>query len=214
MNKVYIYGAGGLGRDVMEIAEENLNLNEYKIMGFIDDNKENQKNKILGYKIYSLEEIEKNSLIAIAIGDPLIKNKIKEKLDKGNFKGIKIISKKAYISRTAKISNSVIIYPNAIIASNSIIGEDVLVCGNVSIGHDTLIGENSSISFNSSIGGFSKIGKGVYIGSGAHVRDEVEIGSGSLIGMGAVVVKNFENKKIVFGNPAQIKGDKGEKTIF
>jgi sugar O-acyltransferase (sialic acid O-acetyltransferase NeuD family) len=214
MKKVYVYGAGGLGRDIIELAEAELDKKEYEVAGFIDDNKATQNLLILGYKVFSVASIAKDSYIVLAFGDPLIKKKIKKKIKLFGFKSLSIISKDAFISRTANIEEGVIIYPNSVIGSNTILRKDVLICGNVSIGHDVVIEEDSSISFNSSIGGFSKIGMGVYVGSGSHIRDEIEIGNNSLVGMGSVVIKSVESKKIVFGNPAQIKGDKGEKTVF
>ena len=37
------------------------------------------------------------------------------------------------------------------------------------------------------------------------LRDNIIIAKNAVIGMGAVVTKNIENNKIVFGNPARIK---------
>jgi acetyltransferase-like isoleucine patch superfamily enzyme len=44
---------------------------------------------------------------------------------------------------------------------------------------------------------------GCYLGQGCTVRQELRIGAGSLVGMGAVVVRDVPPGSVVAGNPAR-----------
>lgn len=208
--KKYIYGAGGLGKDVLGIAQKN----GIKISGFIDDKSSEKQKKILNFPVYSLDEIEEKSEVVIAIGDPLIKKIIYQKILKKNLGLFNIISRHAILSEKIKLGKGIIIYPFTFIGNSVIIENNVLICANTSIGHDVIIKNNNSISFNSTIGGATEIFEGCYIGSGSHIRDEIKIKENCLIGMGSVVTKNVSSDIVIYGNPAIKKGSKGNKKVF
>ena len=54
------------------------------------------------------------------------------------------------------------------------------------------------------ISGDCKIGDNVYIGTGATIKQGVSIASNTVIGMGAVVVKDINKEGTYVGNPAKI----------
>ncbi len=87
--------------------------------------------------------------------------------------------------------------------SETVIGNDNIVMAHSHIGHDAKIGDNCEISSGSIIGGYAIIKNGAKIKLGCIVRNRKEIGEDSIVGMGAVVVKNVEPKTIVVGNPAK-----------
>ena len=72
------------------------------------------------------------------------------------------------------------------------------------MGHDSEVGEFSMLATNSVIGSYVKIGRGVHIGTNSCIREHIEIGDYSVIGAGAVVVKDVPPRAIVVGNPAKI----------
>ena len=85
--KVLVYGAGDAGRQLVSSLENSL---EYKVVGFLDDNKQYHKQILLGYNVYSpaiLEKLIKSeniNLVFLAL--PAIgrneRNNIIEKLNK------------------------------------------------------------------------------------------------------------------------------------
>ena len=213
MEKLFLYGAGGVARDIINL---NKIEQQFEIVGIIDDYK---KGKIYEIPIYSFNEMEENFnkdqlSILITLGDPNIKKKVYEEL-KYN-KKIKLAS---YISKevlilNSKIGNGVIIYPNTIISSDCQIKNNVLIGANTSIGHDCLIGDFVSITFNCAIGGNTKIGKLSYIGSNSVLRDEIKIGKNCIIGMGSIITEDLENKKLYYNKQEKIIKENNLKGIF
>jgi sugar O-acyltransferase (sialic acid O-acetyltransferase NeuD family) len=213
MEKLFLYGAGGVARDIINL---NKIEQQFEIVGIIDDYK---KGKIYEIPIYSFNEMEENFnkdqlSILITLGDPNIKKKVYEEL-KYN-KKIKLAS---YISKevlilNSKIGNGVIIYPNTIISSDCQIKNNVLIGANTSIGHDCLIGDFVSITFNCAIGGNTKIGKLSYIGSNSVLRDEIKIGKNCIIGMGSIITEDLENKKLYYNKQEKIIKENNLKSIF
>lgn len=107
-----------------------------------------------------------------------------------------------------EIGNSVEIGANTCIDRGTI--EDTIIEDNVKIdnlchiAHNVHIGENSMIIAQTMLGGSCELGKDAYIAPAGVVMNQAKIGDGGFVGMGAVVVKDVENNKVVAGVPAKV----------
>jgi len=54
------------------------------------------------------------------------------------------------------------------------------------------------------LGGSSSFEKNSYIAPGAIIKNQIRVGENSLVGMGAVVIKDVEKNKVVAGVPAKV----------
>lgn len=109
------------------------------------------------------------------------------------------------------------------LGSRSGIGVNCQLHGPVSIGDDVMMGPDvavyarnhrfSDLSRPMIDQGFAEaepvhIGDDVWIGRGATILPGITVGSHSVVGAGAVVVKDVEPFHIVGGNPARVVGDR------
>ena len=89
------------------------------------------------------------------------------------------------------------------VLGSTVIGKHVKIDNLIHIAHNVEIGENTMVIANAMIGGSTKIGANSWIAPSASLLNKLTIGSGSVVGMGAVVIKNVGDNEVVAGNPSR-----------
>lgn len=201
---IYIYGAGGLGREVLALIRST---GKWDVVGFADDG------VAAGTIVNGLEVIggadALNALcdiqVVVAIGHPQTKYAIVKRISRTGVAFPIIVHPSAIIldKPTVTIGEGAIITAGCVLTTNINVGRHVLINLNTTVGHDTDIGDCSSIMPGVNIAGEVAIGEQVMIGSGANVMNRMTIGDGARVGMGAVVTKPVEAGMTVVGVPAR-----------
>lgn len=213
-----VYCAGGLGKEVMDMAEEiNLEESRWEEIVFIDDILDEKE--FYGHNLFSFEEIKKHipkkSIeVVIANGEPEVRRILFLKCRENDFPVATLIHPKADISPSAQIGAGAIIRKYSSVSSDVVIEDNVYIQSYVGIGHDVLVGANTVLSSFLSLPGSCKTGKCAYIAPGCIINNGVKIGDYAIVGMGAVVMRNVKSGKIVMGNPAKVIGENTDKTVF
>ncbi|HZJ95128.1 MAG TPA: acetyltransferase [Thiopseudomonas sp.] len=212
--KLYgIYGASGLGKQVMPLAREQLGLTsqttDYELV-FIDDNppqSEVNGNKVLTWEQF-LRESASEKKVAISIANSKIREKISEK-----------ISREGVLPWSIQDSN-VCVMDDVVVGVGSILSSFVLLASNIRVGNYFQANHYSHVAHDCVIGDYVTFGPGVrcngnvhiedhaYIGTGAMIRqgtpdNPIIIGKGAVVGMGAVVLNDVPAGVTVVGNPAR-----------
>ena len=212
--KLGIYGSGGLGKEIREIA---VLLNKYDEIIFIDDfsNKKSLKNsKMMPFKIfkelYNPNEVE----IIIGVANPKHRKELYNKVKAANYAFTNIIHPHSYISEDAKIGIGVIIEMGAYIGFDVTIGDNSFISGNSCIGHDCLLQGHDTILQYSILGGGCNVGNSSFVGQGSIIRERTKLGDNSVISMGSVVFSDVPSDMIVMGNPARVIGKNTGESLF
>jgi sugar O-acyltransferase (sialic acid O-acetyltransferase NeuD family) len=205
-----IIGAGALGIEVMELADEASFYNKGLVMKysekfFVDSNKVSLS-KFRSDEEFLMSAVNPNYLIAVA--SPTRREQISKKYRSAGATAISAISKRAHVSSLATIGIGSIVQKFSTISSNTIVGEFLITNFHAYIGHDCRIGHFVTISPGVSIGGNVHIADSVFIGAGATIKNgtiqnPLKIGDSAVIGMGAVVTKDVPAFSVVVGNPAR-----------
>jgi sugar O-acyltransferase (sialic acid O-acetyltransferase NeuD family) len=212
---ISIYGAGGTGKEVLDIIS-SMGLADQKNIAFVVDGEDFLPN-IGSLVVRGFNELVQNfprSKIVIAVGEPEIRKLLSEKCNLHGFQFFDSINAASYISPSAVVGKGSIFYPGSIISHDTKIGQNVMIQFNSVIGHDIEIGNNSVISSNVTIGGGGKIGDGVFIGMGSVIKEGISIGNESIIGMGSVVYNDIPDRVIALGNPARVMRNNQDKKVF
>lgn len=205
--KIAIYGAGGLGREILSMLKA---LPEWEVTGFYDDGKEKgtyiKSIPVLGGLTELLQASAAMNLV-LAIGNPSIKIELAKRLQEHKNIHFPVLVHPAAVIQeesTVTIGNGTIITAGVVLTNDIVIGEHVLVNLNCTVGHDVQIGDCSSVMPGVNIAGEVKIGKGVLIGSGANILNGLNLGDHSRAGAGSVVNRPVSGGKTVIGIPARV----------
>lgn len=205
MKDIYIIGASGFGREVAWLIEE---LDEFNVIGFVDDNKEIQDKKIndipvVGGISFLIDQKEETNVV-IAIGNPTIRYKIYEQLKENkNIKFPNIIAKDVRLSNTNEMGMGNIICTQSILTVNITLGNFNHINLDCTVGHDVILHDfvtvypSVNISGNVEVGNYSELGTGTKIIQGKSVTENVIIGAGS------VVIKDLIEKGTYVGLPVR-----------
>lgn len=83
------------------------------------------------------------------------------------------------------------------------VGNNVVLWSGNHIGHQTVIKDNVFISSHVVVSGYCEVGENCFLGVNSSIANNVTIARDCLIGMGAVVNKDTEERKVYVGNPAK-----------
>ncbi|MER1984390.1 MAG: acetyltransferase [Solibacillus sp.] len=208
MKNIVVYGSGGFAREVVHLIEHiNEVQEEWNVVGFLDDNTNNHGLVVNELPVLGGAEWLENKEdihVALGIGAPKIKKLIVEKLKQySNVIYPNLIHPTVKISRFNDLGEGNLLCEGSILTTNIKLDNFVVVNLNCTIGHDVHIKDYSTILPNSSISGNVVFEECVDFGTNATIIQGITIGQNTIVGAGAVVVKNLPNDCTAVGAPAK-----------
>lgn len=206
-----IFGGGGFAREVAWlVADINRTLPAdeiWDLIGFVEYSDERVGQILNGIPIISLMNsiFDKSSTYAIvAIGDTSLKERAVNQAKSLGFKFATLLHPSIQMdSSSVHVGEGSIICAGNIFTVNITIGDHVIVNLDCTIGHDCIIEDLVTISPGCHLSGHTTVRRGAYLGTGAVTVEKHEIGSRSVLGAGAVVVKNVPANVTAVGIPAK-----------
>lgn len=210
MKDLIIIGAGDTGREAVELAERlnEMGIENWNILGFVDDNKELIGNSFEGYTVIGdtnyLNTLRKETYVLCAIGSGVVKKKIVGRINNCKIRFATLIDPNVYLCRGCSIGEGSLIYAGTAIALNAKVGDHVYISFNCSVGHDSVLEDYCSVYPGTNISGKVSVRESCEIGTGARIIQGLEIGEGSIIGAGAVVLHDIQGNCVSVGVPAKV----------
>ncbi|WP_242154116.1 NeuD/PglB/VioB family sugar acetyltransferase [Sphingomonas sp. BAUL-RG-20F-R05-02] len=109
----------------------------------------------------------------------------------------------AIVSPSAQIGAGSAILAGAIVGPRTIVGVSTIINHAASIDHDCKIGDFTNISPGARFAGCVQAGVGVFVGLNASILQGIKLGENSVVGAGAVVIRDVLSGKTVVGVPAR-----------
>lgn len=207
MKDLYIIGAGGFGREVAWLIER---INEvtptWNIKGFIDDNESLWGSKEDAYEVIGGCEYLKTlgEVYAVcAVGTAQVRKSIIDKFKGSSVKFATVIDPSVIISKRVEIGEGTIICAGTIITVDVRIGKYVIINLDCTIGHDDIIKDFVTIYPSVNISGNVEIGQCTELGTGMQIIQCKRVTPNTIIGAGAVVIKDCEESGTYVGSPAK-----------
>jgi acetyltransferase EpsM len=207
-NRVLIWGASGHAKVVLEILHLS---RQHEIAGLIDDVHPERRGEVFSNSpvLGGAEELEnalKNgvTMIIIAFGNNAARMAAASLAETKGFQLVRAIHPSSIIAADVSIGYGTVVAAGAVINPATTIGKNVIVNTLAGIDHDCVVQDGAHVGPGSRIAGGVTIGRGSWIGIGATVIDGRQIGQNSIVGAGAVVVKDIPDGVVAVGVPAKV----------
>ena len=212
-----IYGCGGLGREVLELARTiNNKESRWSSIVFVIDGEHD--GKVNGADVYSYDNARKllspATQFVIAVGEPAVRERLFQKVKNDGYSFATLIHPDSYVPETTMVGAGAVIQARVFVSCNGTIGNNVYIQPLVGIGHDCIIGDSSVISSFCSLAGATKVGRESYIGMSSCVREETTIGDYCIIGMASAVHRDVPDGMTAMGNPARVIQRNDDRRVF
>lgn len=210
MKDLVIIGAGGFAREVAWLAER---INEatptWNLLGFLDDDKGKRGEEIDGFPVLgsccSWKKF-KDAWIVCAVGAAKTRRAIIERMrQEGATQFATLVDPSVIQSKRVKIGEGCIICANTIVTVEVVMGSHVIVNLACTIGHDAQLHDFTTLYPAVNISGFTVLEECVEMGTGSQIIQGKRVGAETIVGAGAVVVRDLPGGYTAVGVPAVVK---------
>lgn len=201
-----IFGTGGLGREVMEIAKRDLP-NGHELIFIEDAPKVALVNDTTVLSVEEFAEVRADKFYCVAVGNPTLRSNIARRLHYrlSGAEPFSIVSARSTIHPTVRLGRGAIVMDGVRISSNAEIGRFFLANYNAIVGHDCQVEDYVTLSPAAGIMGRVSVGECAFLGAGAMVLPRVRIGVAATVGALSLALSNVENGEIAIGIPAKAR---------
>ena len=207
---LYIIGSGGFGREVAWLVNRiNDQTPSWNLLGFLDDDKSKAGTVVDDYTVIGgtdvLKESDREVYVVCAIGSARVRKALIERLNHfSNVRYATLIDPGAILSDRVTIGEGTIICAGSILTVDITIGKHVIINLDCTVGHDTVIENFVTMYPSVNLSGMVQVGESTEMGTGAQVIQQKKIGAQSVIGAGAVVIRDIPDSCTAVGNPAKV----------
>lgn len=207
-----IYGAGGFGREVLQVA---LDMNQaspsdppWAPRGFVVDAAWAGGDPVHGLPLLpGVDWIAEHPevQVVLAIGASAVRRRLAlqlEAIDHRNF--ATLVHPRAWLGRGIALGAGTVICAGCQVTTDIRIGRHVHVNIGSTVGHDAVLGDFVTINPGVSISGNVNVGEGSEIGTGSVLIPHADVGEWSIVGAGAVVTKPLPADVTAVGAPARV----------
>jgi sugar O-acyltransferase (sialic acid O-acetyltransferase NeuD family) len=205
MKRLFIVGAAGLGREVMDIARILQARAPWRIAGFLDSRSGLLDGKDPGYSIVGAPDSfvpGPEDLFVCALGEPAQKRRYVEMLVARGAQFANLLHPECDISPSARLGTGVVVHRYGRVGPDARIGDHVSIAYASGLAHDVRVGRFCQIAGHASANGRAVLEDEVTLGSHAVVLPDVVVGRGATVGAGSVAIRNVPPGATVFGIPA------------
>jgi sugar O-acyltransferase (sialic acid O-acetyltransferase NeuD family) len=208
MEKIVIVGDG----ETAELAYEYFTYDSpHEVVAFSVERAYAKRERLFDLPVVPFEELENiyapdshKAFVAISYTQL---NRVRERLyretKRKGYECVSYISSKAFVWRNVEVGENCFILENNVLQYAVRVGNNVVLWSGNHIGHQTVIKDNVFISSHVVVSGYCEVGEHCFIGVNSSIANNIKIAKDCLIGMGAVVHKDTQERKVYVGNPAK-----------
>jgi sugar O-acyltransferase (sialic acid O-acetyltransferase NeuD family) len=201
--RIAIVGAGGHGKVV---ADAILARNADHLAGFLDDDSSLWGRTHFGFPILGpTDSWQTHSIdaIVVGIGENMARKRQFDKLKAAGAKLATVVHPQATLGKGVVLGEGVVAFAHVVVNPDTHVGANTILNTASTVDHDCVIGAHCHLAPGVRIAGEVTLGEGVFAGIGAVVIPGLSIGRWSVIGAGAVVIRDAAESAKLVGVPAK-----------
>jgi len=209
MRDLVIVGAGGFGREVLQIVLDcNAVTPTWRFVGFLDEAVAKHRSLVHGYPVLGglgwLADHPATEVI-LAMGNPPAKRKIDLELRRmGHATFATVVHPRAWHGRNVELGAGTVVCAGVMITCDVVIGRHVILNLNATVGHDARLEDYATLLPAVNVSGNVHVGEGADLGTASVLLPAVSVGAWSIVGAGAVVVGDLPADITAVGTPAKV----------
>ena len=209
--RIAIYGAGGLGREVAGgiFRINNSSDQKWDLVGYYDDSKPigspvSHYGQVLG-GMDELNAVTEPLAVAIAVGDPVSRQQIFNRIQNPNISFPNLIapSFKVLDNKTFTMGYGNIIQDGCSATCDVVVGNFNVLNGSNVLGHDVVVGDFNVLMPGVRLSGSVEMGNCNMMGVDSVVLQKVHIGDSITLGAGSVLMTKPKDGMTYIGVPAK-----------
>jgi sugar O-acyltransferase (sialic acid O-acetyltransferase NeuD family) len=206
IHPLYIYGASGHAKVVVDIAEK---MGCWSIRGIIDDRAELAGKLFMGYSILggaeALHKLDPDrDFVFVAIGYNAVRLQIAQRLIEQGFRLPVVVHPSASIGRDVTIGMGTVVMAGVVINPATRIGNHCILNTGCTVDHDGVLGAAVHISPGAHLAGNVTIGNESWVGIGSSIIEGRTVGRRCIVGGGAALINDIPDDSTAVGVPARI----------
>jgi sugar O-acyltransferase (sialic acid O-acetyltransferase NeuD family) len=204
---VVIVGAG----EFAEIACEYLTHDSpYRVVGFTIGRDFLDRSEILGLPVVPFDEVERHfdpsehsAIVAVTYAHlNRVRTQLYQETKEKGYTLCSYVSSNAFVWRGVAIGENCFVFENNVLQYGVKVGDNVVLWSGNHIGHQTVVEDNCFIASHVVVSGFCRIGGSSFLGVNSTIADNLVVAPDTVVGAGAVVIRDTESGKVYKGNPA------------
>ncbi|WEK62306.1 MAG: NeuD/PglB/VioB family sugar acetyltransferase [Candidatus Microbacterium colombiense] len=213
--RIVIIGAGGFGRETLDVLEASIaDGADRELVGIVDSGpRELDLGRLrdrgityLGTEETWLPLADGDERYVVAIGSPAVRRAVSARFAAAGLDAATLVHPCAVVGSRARIGAGVVIASGAQVSTNVGIGDHVHLNPGSIVGHDAELADFVSVNPGAVVSGNVVVETGVLLGAGSVVLQGLTVGAGATVGAAACVTKDVASQTTVVGVPARVLG--------
>lgn len=203
----FIFGAGGMGREVAWLAREVIG--DQVPLTFLVDDAAYLAPPQGGVDVRMVQDLEAGDTgsYVVALGDGRMRERGARACEAAGLRPTALIHPGVLHSEFVTFGDGSVVCAGTILTTNVRLGAHVQVNLACTIGHDVVIEDFVTLSPGVNVSGHVTLRRGAFVGTGATIiegsaAEPLVIGEGAVIAAGACVIRSVEAGALVAGVPA------------